>query len=103
MSELTKEYFDQRVEGLTTKDHLVEFTNKIIFPRVEEIVDERMVKYRDEILTSNDKLSQKLDKILKEQAAVTTSYKRLEKKLNYLEAVVKVLAEKDGIKFQSPE
>ncbi|MBI4054260.1 MAG: hypothetical protein HY397_02940 [Candidatus Doudnabacteria bacterium] len=86
-----------------TANYVLEFTNKIILPRVGEIFDEKMVKFRDEILTSNDKLSVKLDKILKEQAAITASYKRLETKIQYLEAVVQVLAEKEGIKFQSPE
>ena len=86
-----------------TSEFLIKFTDEIILPKVGEIFDEKLRKMTDEILTSNDKLSVKLDKILKEQMAVTASYKRLETKVNYLEAVVKVLAEKEGIKFQSPE
>lgn len=101
MSELTKEYFDKKLDKLATKEYLLEFSNEIIFPRVEEIIDERLLKLENTILTSDDKLSIKLDKILKEQVAHTQSYKRLEKRVNYLEAVVKVLAEKAGIKIDS--
>ena len=93
----------ERDKQPVTAEYVLEFTNKIILPQVGEIFDEKMAKFRDEILTSNDKLSQKLDKILKEQAAVTASFRRLEERINYLEAVVKVLAEKEGVKFQSPQ
>ncbi len=88
---------DEELNKPVTAKYLTEYTEKIVFPRVEEIVDEKMRKYTDEILTSNDKLSVKLDKILAEQAAITVAYKRLEKKINRLEAVVKILAEKAGV------
>ncbi len=65
-----------------TKKYLGEFTEKVVFPRVEEIVEEKITEvrkditqFKDEILTSNDKLSVKLDKILAEQAAITAAYK----------------------------
>ena len=82
-----------------TVKYLTEYTEKVIFPRVEGIVDEKMKKYTDEILISNDKLSVKLDKILTEQAAITEAYKRLERKINRLETVVKILAEKAGVEM----
>lgn len=83
-----------------TVSYLTNYTEKVVFPRVEEIVDKKMRKYTDEILASNDKLAVKLDKILTEQASITVSFKRLEKRINYLEGVVKVLAEKVGLPLQ---
>lgn len=121
MTELTREYLDKQFEKVATKedigklvtkedalkfitkDYLTEFTNKVVIPRVEEIIDEKTKTYKDEILTSNDRLAVKLDKILAEQQAITKGYKRMQERLNYLEAVVKVLAEKEGLKFQPPE
>ncbi|OGE84276.1 MAG: hypothetical protein A2846_03020 [Candidatus Doudnabacteria bacterium RIFCSPHIGHO2_01_FULL_49_9] len=103
MSELTREHFDKQLEKLVTKDYLVEYTNQVIFPRVEEIVEEKTKAFRNEILTSNDKLAVKLDKILAEQQAITAGFKRLQERINYLEAVVKVLAEKEGLPFTPPE
>ena len=99
MSELTKEHFDKQLGNLATKDYLLKFTNEIIFPRVGEIVEEKVKVFKDEILTGQDKIIKKLDLILKEQAAHTKSYQRLEKRINYLEAVVKVMAEREGIEF----
>ena len=103
MSELTKEHFDQQLGKLVTKDYLTNYTNQIILTRVEEIVDEKTRTYKDEILASNDKLAKKLEQILTEQKAITVGIKRLQERINYLEAVVKVLAEKEGLKFTPPE
>ena len=47
-----------------TPEYLLEFTNKLILPKIGEIFDEKMIKFKDEIIISNDKLSVKLDKIL---------------------------------------
>ncbi|MBI4050214.1 MAG: hypothetical protein HY398_02075 [Candidatus Doudnabacteria bacterium] len=80
-----------------TSKYLLEFTQKYILPEVRTIVKEESNSAKNEILTSNDKLSVKLDKILKEQAAHSQSYQRLEKRINVLEEVVKILAEKAGI------
>ncbi len=103
MSELTKEHFDKGLEKPITNKYLLDFTREIIFPGVREIVREENIKFRDDILTSNYKLAKKLDQILKEQQAITAGFKRLQDRINYLEAVVKVLAEKEGLQFSPPE
>lgn len=95
--DINKTLDEQSVTRKYLREYLSEYGEKVLFPRVEEIVDEKLRVTKDEILTSNDKLSKKLDQILKEQAAHSASYKRLEKRINHLEAVVKVLAEKVGI------
>lgn len=87
----------QNLEKPVTKQYLAEFTKKILLPEIDTIFDGKLKQTKDEILISNDKLSKKLDKILKEQAAHTRSYQRLEKRINYLEAVVRVLAEQSGL------
>ena len=69
---------------------------------MKQAIDDSFVKFKDEVLTSNDKLSKKLDIILTEQKAITAAYKRLQERINYLEAVVKVLAEDKGLKFNPP-
>jgi len=48
---------------------------------VEEIVEEKVNKFKDEILTGQDKLMKKLDTILTEQAAFTGGQRRQDKKL----------------------
>lgn len=53
-------------EQTLTSKYLLKFTKEYILPEVKKIVDESNIQYRDEILTSNDKLSVKLDKILAE-------------------------------------
>ena len=103
MSELTKEHVDEVLEKPVTNKYLLDFTKEIIFPGVRKIVREENIKFRDEILTSNDNLAKKLDQILTEQKAITAGIKRLQMKINYLEAVVKVLAEKEGLQFSPPE
>ncbi len=89
-----------------TEKYLLEFTDKVVFPRVEEIVEDKIDKklgsFKDEILSSNDKLSGKLDKILTEQAAITMGFRRMEERLNYHESVLKVVAGKTGIQFNPP-
>jgi len=89
-----------------TEKYLLEFTDKVIFPRVQELISDEISreggKLRDEILTSHDKLSSKLDKILTEQAAVTMGFRRLEERVNYHESVLKVVAGKTGIQFNPP-
>jgi len=48
---------------------------------VEEIVEEKVTKFKDEILTGQDKLMKKLDTILTEQAAFAGGQQRQDKKL----------------------
>jgi len=94
---------DNESDKPVTGKYLLEFTKEIILPAVRDIVKEEGAKFRDEILISNDKLNVKLDKILAEQQAITAGFKRLQERINYLESVVKVLAEAKGIKFNPPQ
>lgn len=94
---------DKTLDQPVTKRYLNDFTDKVVFPRVEQIVDDKVSKFRDEILTSNDKLSVKLDKILTEQASITVGFRRLEERVNYLEIVLKTVAGKTGVPFSPPE
>jgi len=47
---------------------------------VEEIVEDKMNKFKDEVLTGQDRLTKKLDTILTEQVAFTGGQKRQDKK-----------------------
>lgn len=51
-----------------TSKYLLEFTKQIILPEVRNIVEEVSTSAKNEILTSNDKLSAK---VLAEKAGIT--------------------------------
>lgn len=89
-----------------TQKYLIDFTDKVVFPRVKEIVndviEDKITGFKNEILTSNDKLSGKLDKILTEQAAITMGFRRMEERVNYFETVLKTVAQKTGVQFNPP-
>ena len=57
-------------------------------------------KWKDEILTSNDKVAGKIDHVLTEQQAITINYKRVDSRVDSLELFAKQAASKLGIKFE---
>lgn len=59
-----------------------------------------MTKWKDEMLTSNDKVIKKLDQVLTEQKAITVNYKRLDQKVESLEIFAEMAAKKLHIEFQ---
>ena len=74
-----------------TMGDLVDFTDSVIFPKVEEIVKAS----ENRILKSNDNIVKELKRAREEQAAVHGNYTRIEKKVenneNYLEKADKKL------------
>ncbi|MEW6610628.1 MAG: hypothetical protein AB1352_03335 [Patescibacteria group bacterium] len=76
------------------------YMEKVAYPRVEKIVGEKMEGYTDKILASNDRLAQKLDRILTEQQAITVNYKRVDQRLDYLESFSAQVAQKLGLAFE---
>ena len=113
---------NQDVQKSLTLEDLGKFTEEVILPGVENIV-ERKVKpldnrmdsldnrmdslesgintvrgeakqYRDEILTVEDKVAGDLSKFLQEQAAIGYNYKRLEKRVHKLESIISILLKK---------
>lgn len=71
---------DKKVETYHTK------ANK----RIDKLAD-KTTSNKDEILTSNDKLSKKLNRILAEQSAHTLPYRQLDECISYLEKMNKYL------------
>ena len=59
-----------------------------------------MQTWKDEILTSNDYIAKKLDRILTEQQAITVNYKRVDQKVEYLEDFAMIVAKKLDLKFE---
>jgi len=111
----------KELQETVTKEYLGEYTEKVILPGVEAILkksmqefeatltdqlDVREEKMRDklsgmknEILTSNDALAKKLDKIDQEVTFSLANYDRLSKKIEWLEKTVAMLANKAGVKL----
>lgn len=92
---MTQDSFKEPV----TKEYLGEFTEQVIFPKMEEIVHDQMDMYTNKILTSNDKLAQKLDKIDTEVTASLANYDHLSRKVKWLEDAVLKLAEKSDVRL----
>ncbi len=74
--------------------------DKVAYPRMREIVREEVGKDTDKILTSNDQLAVKLDRILTEQQAITVNYKRVDQRVDYLESFSAQVAQKLGLVFE---
>lgn len=64
---------------------------------VEEVVEEKVTKFKDEILTGQDKLMKKLDTILTEQAAFTGGQRRQDEKLEEHDKRLEQIEVKIGI------
>ncbi len=76
------------------------YMDKVAYPRMREIVREEVGKDTDKILTSNDQLAVKLDRILTEQQAITVNYKRVDQRVDYLESFSAQVAQKLGLVFE---
>ncbi len=63
-------------------------------------LEDGIVKWKDEILTSNDKLSKKLDNYLTEQVAIDLNYKRLDKKVENVEGYIEKADKKLELGFE---
>jgi hypothetical protein len=82
-----------------TKEYLGEFAEQVIFPRMTDIVRDQMDGYTDKILSSNDTLGKKLDKIDMEVSASLANYDHLSRKVKWLEGAVMKLAEKSDVRL----
>ncbi|HOZ36848.1 MAG TPA: hypothetical protein PLR18_03405 [bacterium] len=71
------------------QDHELEQDNRM--SNMENSLRQEMTQVKDEILTSNDQLSKKMDKILVETVSHTASYKQHDVKLYDHEDRLKVL------------
>ncbi|MDP1718967.1 MAG: hypothetical protein Q8L24_00900 [bacterium] len=76
----------EMLKTFATKDDLKELATK-----------SELLEFKDEILTSNDKLSNKMDKILTEQTMQTNSYSRYDKEIEKLKGRVGVVERKVGL------
>ena len=111
-----------------TLGDLGKFTEKVILPGVERIVDKRIQplekqmdgfekrmggfenelklvrmevrQSKNEILNSEDKIVGELKKARQEQAAMYLNYQKIEARVYKLETIVKILAEKLKIKIE---
>jgi len=69
---------------------------------VEEIVEEKVSKFKDEILTGQDKIIGELKTIRQEQAAFTGGQKRQDKKLEEHDKRLEQVETKVGIEPTMP-
>ena len=81
-----------------------DFSNEItrLDVKIDKKVDglrDDITKWKDEILTSNDKLSKKLDTILIEQKSISVNYKRVDTRLDNIEEYIDQADDKLGIGF----
>jgi len=70
-----------------TLETLEKHNDGMFLPKLEQkfATKDDLVEWKDEILTSNDKVVGKLDKILTEQKAVGQNYNHLDKRVAFLE------------------
>ncbi|NIR86339.1 hypothetical protein GWO13_01735, partial [Candidatus Bathyarchaeota archaeon] len=74
---------------------------------VKQVLDSKLTGFRDEltewkseILTSNDKISKKLDQVLTEQKAITVNYQRVDQRVDRLEEFARQAAPKLDLEFE---
>jgi len=63
-------------------------------------LENNMTKWKDEILTSEDKVIKKLDQVLTEQQAITINYKRLDQQVENLIDFAEKAAPKLDLEFK---
>jgi len=74
------------LKDLATKEDLKKGLNNLESVLRKDLASKKdLVKWKDEILTSNDKVVGKLDDILTEQVAITGNYENLDKRVEKLE------------------
>jgi len=73
-----------------TLETLEKYNDEVFLPKLEQkfATKDDLVEWKDEILTSNDKVVGKLDKILTEQVAIKGNYERVTERVEKLEEVV---------------
>jgi hypothetical protein len=81
-----QEYIEMASEVFATKTDMKNLATKSEF-----------IKIKDEILISNDKLANKMDKILTEQTMQTNSYSRHDKEIKRLKDRVEIVERKVGL------
>ena len=97
IGEINKQIASSESKLINEMDKRIAVTeDKLIYEmeKRDNKVIEELRQIKSEILSAEDKLVGKLDRILKEQMAITYNYKILEKRITKLEAVVMVLARK---------
>jgi hypothetical protein len=100
-----QDYIDMASEVFVTKTDLKKFATKAEMLKTFAMKDDlkelatksELLEFKDEILTSNDKLSNKMDKILTEQTMQTNSYSRHDKEIEKLKGRVEVVERKVGL------
>lgn len=73
----TKDDLKQLKKELTTSEAIRKIVREEVRPMKEEL-EEKITEFKDDILTSNDKLVKKLDHFLTEQAAHFVGHRRMD-------------------------
>ena len=90
---------DKPITKTTLVETLNEYGEKVLLPRVEQIVDDKMKKYTDRILKSNDKVIKELKPIREEQKAIDENYKKLDERMDNVEIFAEEAAKVVGVEF----
>ena len=91
---------DKPITKTTLVETLNEYGEKVLLPRVEQIVDDKMKKYTDRILKSNDKVIKELKPLREEQQAINQNYKKLDERMDSVEAFAEEAAEIVDVEFK---
>ncbi len=91
---------DKLITKTTLVETLDEYGEKMLLPRVEQIVDDKMKNYTDIILKSNDKVIKELKPLREEQQAIKQNYKKLDERMDNVEIFAEEAAEIVGVEFK---
>ena len=91
---------DEYTTKALTVETLEKYNKKVLLPEIKSIVDERMQHYTDRILKSNDKVIKELKPLREEQQAIDQNYKKLDQRVDGVEAFAEEAAEIVGIDFK---
>ncbi len=122
---------DRPITKTTLVETLNEYGEKVLLPRVEQIVDDKISnlrkdlpqivsnamkpvvkdevtklreenrKWQSKILKSNDKVIKELKPLREEQQAIDENYKKLDKRLDNVETFAEESAEIVGVEFKT--
>lgn len=83
------------------RKELPQVIEKVMHDKTKDLATKTdLVHWKDEILTSNDKVVKQLDRILTEQKAITVNYERLDSRMHNVEAFAEQAAQKLQIEFE---
>ena len=91
---------DKPITKISLIETLNEYGEKVLFPRVEQIVDDKMKGYTEQILESNDKVIKELKPLREEQAAVGENYKKLDRRVDNVEKFAEKSSQVTGVEFK---